>query len=158
MGSSIVPPQTQTLSWVIIDGERCRTRRQLDPPSISCRERCATPGCSGSCEFAVEELLDPFDSREQFCLNTRLRKRTRGAVSACHLQPYTLSDPGGKYLRTGTRPSTVRQLHTSIGAPMKGDVCRSRRNVLCSPAIWNSRTYPRCGWRDVAAIKVRDVE
>ena len=82
----------------------------------------------------------------------------RGAAPACHLQPYTLSDPGGKYLRTGTRPSTVRQLHTSIGAPMKGDVCRSRRNVLCSPALRNSRTYPRCGWRDVAAIKVRDVE
>ena len=96
--------------------------------------------------------------REAWCLNTRIRKRIRGAAPACHLQPYTLSDHGGKYLRTGTRPSTVRQLHTSIELPMKGDVCRPRRNVLCSPAIWNSRTYPKCGWRDVAAIKVRDVE
>ena len=55
-------------------------------------------------------------------------------------------------------PPAVRQLHTSIELPIKGDVCRSRRNVLGSPAIWNSRTYPRCGWRDVAAAKVRDVE
>ncbi len=50
----------------------------------------------------------------------------RGAASACHLQPYTLSDPGGKYLRTGTTPSMVRQLHTSIKLPMKGEVCGSR--------------------------------
>ena len=70
--------------------------------------------------------------REAWCLNTRVRKRKRGAASACHLQPYTLSDPGGKYLRTGTRPSTVRQLRTSIEPHMKGDVCRSRRNVLCN--------------------------
>ena len=77
---------------------------------------------------------------------------------SCLSVSYTLSGPGGKYLWTGTRSSTVRQLHTSIEPPIKGDVCRSRRNVLGSPAIWNSRTYPRCGWRDVAAIKVRDVE
>ena len=96
--------------------------------------------------------------REAWCLNARVRKRELGAASACHLQPHTLSDPGGKFLRTGTRPSSVRQLHKSIEPPIKGDVCRSRRNVLGSPAIWNSRTYPRCGWRDVAAVKLRDVE
>ena len=96
--------------------------------------------------------------REAWCLSTRVRKWKRGAASACHLQPYTLSDPEGKYLRTGTRPSSVRQLHTSIEPPVKGDVCRSRRNVLGSLAIWNSQTYPRCGWRDVAAAKFRDVE
>ena len=33
----------------------------------------------------------------------------------------------------------VRQLHMSIEPPTKGDVCRSRRNVLGSPAIWNNR-------------------
>ena len=60
--------------------------------------------------------------REAGCLNTRVQKRKLGAASACHLQPYTLSDPGGKYLRTGTRPSSVRQLHMSIEPPMRGDV------------------------------------
>ena len=95
---------------------------------------------------------------EAWCLNAKIWKRKRGAASACHLQPYTLSDPGGMYLRTGTRPSSVRQLHTSIEPPTKEDVSRSRRDVQGSHAIWNNRAYPTCGWRDVAAVKFRSVK
>ena len=31
---------------------------------------------------------------EAWCLHTRMQKRKRGATPACHLQPYTQSDPG----------------------------------------------------------------
>ena len=50
----IVPPQTRTVSWVIRDGEKCLTQHQSDSPSISCSERCATPGCSEGGEPQVQ--------------------------------------------------------------------------------------------------------
>ena len=96
---------------------------------------------------------------EAWCLHTRMQKWKRGATPACHLQPYTQSDPGALEGTSGPGLG-LRRCVSSIGLsnPMKGDVFRSRGNVLNSPAIWNRRTYPRCGWRDIAAVRVRDVE
>ena len=68
---------------------------------------------------------------EAWCLNTLIRKRKRGTASACHLQPYTQSDPGALEGTSGPGLG-LRRCVSSIGLsnPMKGDVIRSRGNVL----------------------------
>ena len=61
-------------------------------------------------------------SVEAWCLNTLIRKREHGTASACHLQPYTLSDPGALEGTSGPGLG-LRRCVSSIrlsNSPLKG--------------------------------------